>query len=310
MKFTKDDLQGMWAALPTPWKRNGDFDRKTFAGDIARCCKAGMHGLYSGGTTGEFYTQDFDLFSEINETLVKTAHAHGKPVQAGCTALDTAQARKRVQRARRFGADIIQIALPFWLQLDDQETVAFFEAIADAAGPTPIVHYDTGRSKRRISPELYQQIIRRVPTLWGTKFGSSDIYDVRLITLANPGLKVFVGEHVLASATPMGATGAYSSVVLINPRWMIEYFDACRDGRWARAFEIQNQVCRLFVAFGQVFVTQGLQDTAVDRVFGRLTGFLKCSLQSKPPYRASTEEDLRRLQAWVKKNMPEILNGV
>ncbi len=306
-RITKKDFHGVWAALPTPWKRDGKLDHKIFTHDIARCCKAGVHGVYSGGTTGEFYTQDFDLFVEINEVMIETAHRHGTPMQAGCTALDTAQACKRIRRACQLGADIIQIALPFWLEMDDQETLDFFETIADTAGSTPIVHYDTGRSKRRISSPLYRRILSRVPTLWGTKFGGSDVYVVKQITQLNPDLRVFIGEHVLASATPLGATGAYSSLVTINPAWMLEYYEACRMRSWGRAFEIQNEVNTLFAAFDEVLVSPNLQDTAIDRILGQLAGFLKCPLEAKPPYRHGTREDLKRLRAWMKKHLPHVM---
>jgi dihydrodipicolinate synthase/N-acetylneuraminate lyase len=306
LKFTRDKLCGMWAALPTPWEKNGALDRKTFTNDIASLCRAGVHGVYSGGTTGEFYVQDFDLFSEINEALAKTAHAHGTPMQAGCTALSTDEACKRIAFACRIGADIIQIALPFWLELDDDEVLAFFETIAKTAGKTPIVHYDTIRSKRRVSPAFYQKIRRRVPTLWGTKFGGADIWAVKSITMANPDLKVFVGEHILASCTPMGATGAYSSVVTANPYWMLEYFEACRTGNWSRAFQIQHEVAIFFAGLDE-FASPNLQDTACDRILGQLAGFLKCPLQSKGPYRTGTPEDLRRLRGYVRKKLPHIL---
>jgi len=304
--FKHHNLHGVWAALPTPWKKDGSLDRKTFTADIARICRAGVHGVYSGGTTGEFYSQDFDLFCEINETLVKTAHVHGTPVQAGCTALDTAQAQKRITFARKIGADAIQIALPFWLELDDAEVLAFFEAVADSAGKLPIIHYDTGRAKRRVSPSLYQQILKRVPTLWGTKFGGDNIWSIKHITTVNPQLRVFTGESIFASAIPMGATGMYSAFVNINPVWMLEYYEAGRTRNWKRAFELQDEVCTLLMGLFQL-KSPNLQDTALDRILGQLAGFLKCPLEGKPPYRSGTREDLRRWREWVQKTLPHVL---
>ncbi len=306
IRFTRNDLHGIWAALPTPWNKNGSLNRALFVEDVARICKAGVHGVYSGGTTGELYVQDFDLFAKINEALIRTAHAHGTPVQAGCTALGTDEACKRIRHSRKLGADIIQIALPFWLEMDDDEVVTFFDAVADAAGPLPIVHYDTGRSKRRVSPQLYQRIIKRVPTLWGTKFGGSDLWNVKQITMANPDLRVFVGEHILASGTPMGATGAYSSIVTLNPSWMLGYYEACRNGSWSRAFRIQNEVAVLFEGFDEL-VTPNMQDTAIDRIIGQVAGFMKCPIDAKGPYRHGTKKDLQILRAWVKQKLPHIM---
>jgi 4-hydroxy-tetrahydrodipicolinate synthase len=304
--ITKDQLCGMWAALPLPWQENGSLDDEIYEGDIARCCASRVNGVYSGGTTGEFYAQDFALFSQVNRILVQTAHEHGTPVQAGCTALGTEEACQRVRFAREIGADIIQIALPFWLELDDEEVVEFFKAVATAAGDVPLVHYDTGRAKRRISPGLYQRLGREVPTLWGTKFGGADIHAVKQITLANPDLKVFVGEHILASATPMGATGSYSALVLLNPGWMMEYFEACRDRQWNHAFEVQDEIGRLFSTLGSL-PTPGLQDSALDRLFGQLDNFLQCPIACKPPYRSGTVSDLEYLRNWTEKNLPHLL---
>lgn len=305
-RFTRDHLHGIWAALPTPWKKNGAVDRRLFAEDIAAICDAGVHGVYSGGTTGELYTQDFDLFAEINEILIRIAHAHGTPVQAGCTALGTDEACKRTRHARKLGAEIIQIALPFWLEMDDDEVVVFFEAIADAAGPLPIVHYDTIRSKRRISGKLYQRIIKRVPTLWGTKFGGADLWSVREITIANPDLRVFLGEHVLASAVPMGATGAYSSLVTMNPAWMLGYYEACRNRDWETAFRVQEEVAILFQGF-DMLLTPNMQDTAIDRVIGQVAGFMKCPLEARGPYRHGTKRDVEILRKWVKAKLPHLM---
>jgi len=304
------ELRGVCAALPTPWIKDGRLDREIFEHDIRRICRAPIHGVYSGGTTGEFYAQDFARFVEINECLVQTSHVCGKPVQCGCTALSTRQAVERVRQACSMGANAIQIALPFWLELDDEETIEFFEDIASAAGELPIIHYDTGRAKRRITPEHYSRIRQRVPTLQGAKFGGADLHALRQITLANPELRLFTGEHILASGTPMGVTGSYSSIVLINPEWMADYYEACRSGNWGKAFACQHLVCRLFAAFPKCFRTPHLQDTAIDRIFGQLAGVLRCPLTAEKPYRYGTPEDLARLRAWATKEVPELLDTI
>ena len=307
--ITRNELCGIWAALPLPWREDGSLDDELFTRDVTSCCGAKVNGIYSGGTTGEFYAQDFAMFREVNRILTETSHAHGIRVQAGCTALSTDEVCQRARYAREIGADIVQIAIPFWLELDDAEVVEFFQAVAKAAGDVPLVHYDTARSKRRVSPVLYQRICREVPTLWGTKFGGADVFAVKQITLANPELKVFVGEHALASATPMGATGAYCALVLMNPAWMIEYYEACRDRSWNRAFEIQNEIGLLFSVLRSL-PTPGLQDSALDRLFVQLDDILRCPIACRPPYRSGTAADLEYLRGWVRENLPHLLQRV
>jgi dihydrodipicolinate synthase/N-acetylneuraminate lyase len=300
-----DALEGIWSALPTPWRPDGGLDVNTFRGDVARLCDARVNGVYSGGTTGEFYVQDFPLFAEINRALVETARAHRTPVQVGCTALSTDEACRRAAFARGLGADGVQVALPFWMDLDDDEVLAFFSAVAEAAGDLMLIHYDTERARRRIAPKLYAVIRERVPTLAGVKFTGGDLHALGRICSGNPGLRVFIGEHLLASATPLGARGSYSSVVNVDPRWMLDYWHACRDGDWTRAFRIQSEVRTLCDGFER-FVTRGMRDTAIDRILGRLAGFLRCPLESKGPYRHGVEEDLQRLREWTRERLPHL----
>jgi dihydrodipicolinate synthase/N-acetylneuraminate lyase len=300
-----DLLEGIWSALPTPWRPDGSLDTDTFRADIARVCGARVNGVYSGGTTGEFYVQDFALFAQVNRALVETARAHRTPVQVGCTALATDEACRRAAFARELGADGVQVALPFWMELDDEEVLAFFAAVAEAAGDLMIIHYDTERARRRIAPKLYRAIRERVPTLAGLKLTGGDLHLLGRICAANPELRVFVGEHLLASATPLGARGSYSSAVNVNSRWMLDYWRACRSGDWTTAFRIQAEVRTLFDGFER-FVTRGMRDTAIDRILGRLAGFLRCPLEGKPPYRHGCEEDLRQLREWAREKLPHL----
>ena len=48
---------------------------------------AGVDGIYTGGTTGEWYAQDDATYERITKLTCDEGHAVGLPVQIGCTAL-------------------------------------------------------------------------------------------------------------------------------------------------------------------------------------------------------------------------------
>ena len=56
--LTRDDLKGPWAGLPVAWDENLGFDEKAYRTDLERACKTGVPGVYTAGTTGEFYAME------------------------------------------------------------------------------------------------------------------------------------------------------------------------------------------------------------------------------------------------------------
>ena len=77
--LTRETFTGPWAGLPVAWTDDDRFDEITYRGDVTRCCRAGVPGVYSGGTTGEFYAMEFDEFQEIARATVEACHACGTP---------------------------------------------------------------------------------------------------------------------------------------------------------------------------------------------------------------------------------------
>ncbi len=71
MILNRDNFTGPWAGLPVAWTENDEFDENVYRGDVARCCGAGIPGVYSGGTTGEFYAMEFDEFQAVARATVE-----------------------------------------------------------------------------------------------------------------------------------------------------------------------------------------------------------------------------------------------
>ena len=105
--LTLEKLKGMWNGLPTPWNKKGGFDSDAFIENVTRCVKAGSPGIYIGGSTNEFYAQDFSLFKELTNALLETLKGTSVPNQIGINSLTTDEVIKRghyaVEGAKRQG---------------------------------------------------------------------------------------------------------------------------------------------------------------------------------------------------------------
>lgn len=147
--LNRENFKGPWAGLPVAWKEDYSFDEKTYRENIIRCCKAGIPGVYTGGTTGEFYAQDFEEFKKITRATVEECKKHKTHVMIGCSSTYTIGVIKRAEFAKKTGAEAIQVTLPFWLEVPDKDVVRFFKEISRAVPNMPISIYDTLRTKKR-----------------------------------------------------------------------------------------------------------------------------------------------------------------
>ncbi len=306
--LTRKTFRGPWAGLPVAWKDDGSFDEKTYRHDVARCCTAGIPGVYTGGTTGEFYAMEFEEFAAVADAAIAECRQAGTPVMIGCTSTFTRGAIRRARYARDRGADAIQVALPFWMALTDDEIVRFYTEVAEAVPDITISIYETLRAKRAIPLEVHRRIHEAIPNVLMVKsneetLGCSKEGCAAISEFCN----VFVGEHLICELGPHGAIGCCSSLVYLNPRYTLKMFDLLYARDWESLRPMTDAVRRFFVDGLAPVSEKGCLDSAIDRVLGRTAGFLKTNLRCRGPYTSCTEADMEQIRRWLQANVPELL---
>ncbi len=302
----RETLHGVWAALILPWTDDDQLDEARFEAEIRAYQGTGIQGIYTGGTTGEFYAQDDATFRRVTAIACHEGHAIGLGVQIGCTALSTRVVRERIRMAVAAGADGIQLAMPFWLELSDVEIVDFLRAAANEAGDTALILYQTLRAKRKVGPELLGQLAEQLPTLAGTKDTGCSLDELREMLRHAPGLAIFGGEHDLIPRMQTGGRGTYSSITGLNARRVCELYQLAALGRFEEAAALQEAIRRYTFELLVPMVREGLWDSAVDRV-QRVAGGVNVGLRCQAPYRSATPEHVARLLDWCGQHTPELL---
>lgn len=304
--LTRQTLNGVWSALILPWTKTDKLDERRFRREIRSYAGTGVSGVYTGGTTGEFYAQDDATYERVSAIACEEAHAIGLPVQIGASALSTRTVIGRMKAVKGFKPDAFQIALPFWLELKDEEVRRFVHEIAAAAGSTPIVLYVTGRSKRRIDPKFMGKLAREVPTFIGTKDTGLDVPGLKSMLKAVSDLAIFGGEDFYTKL-PAGGKGGYCSVTGFNAPKIVELYRLCAAGRLDEAKPLAEAVHRfLYEALVPMVKKPGLWDSAIDRI-QRVAGGGDVGLRCQSPYLSGTEADVKRVIAWCRKHTPELL---
>jgi len=304
----RDAFVGPWAGLPVAWTDDDVFDEEIYRADVARTCGAGVPGVYSGGTTGEFYATEFDEFCRISAAMVEECRARNVPAMVGCTSTYTLGAVRRAQWAAQIGASAIQVALPFWMQVGEEQVVPFFRDVARAAGNMPLSIYETTRAKKVLTLAQHRAIFEAAPSYTMVKANAGTIgAEPDGCQALSEFVNVFVGETRWSELGPRGAVGCCSAMVYWNPRLILELWGQLRERRWEELDARVPKLEALHEFLAGHFAAKGYTDTAYDRMGGRAGGFLKTSLRSRGPYPSATLDDVERLRQWYAESFPEML---
>jgi len=305
--LTRETFRGPWAGLPIAWFADGTFDERTYRGDVARCCAADVPGVYTCGTTGEFYALEFEEFAAVADATIAEAQGTGVPVMIGCTSTFTRGAIRRARYARDNGADAVQIAIPFWMALDDDEILRFYTEVAAAVPDIVISVYETLRAKRAIPLAVHRRLHDAIPNILMVKSNEDTVgCSVEGCAEISRLYNVFVGENLIHELGPSGAIGCCSSLVYMNPRYTLKMFGLLFAKEWDALKPMTDQVTRFFYEGLKEIKTPNILDSACDRLLGRCLGFLRTSLRCRGPYNSCTPEDQARVRAWVERETPEL----
>jgi 4-hydroxy-tetrahydrodipicolinate synthase len=306
--LTRENFTGPWAGLPVAWDDDDEFDESTYRADVARCAAHGVPGVYTAGTTGEFYALSEDEFRAVTRAAVEEAHAHAMPAMIGCTATSTRGALARIGWALRSGADAVQIALPFWMPLADHEIVPFFTGLAQAAGPMALSVYETERSKRTLTVDQHRRIRDTADNYVMVKANSGTVGAAPQGCRAlSEFVNVFAGEHLWAELAPTGVIGCCSSAVYANPDVALALFRDLAAGNLAGLAAGAARLRALYEFLFGEFAGRGFQDSAWDRLVGNATGFLQAGTRCRRPYSSPDHRDVQRVRDWISRNAPELL---
>jgi dihydrodipicolinate synthase/N-acetylneuraminate lyase len=301
----KEQLQGLWISVPTEWDVHGEFDEKTFRDEIAMLIAAGAHGLYTTGSTGEYYALDWDEFQKVQAAFL--AETAGKiPVQVGANWFNTRDTIRRVRFARDHGADAVQICFPGWMTMRQEDYDQFLVDVYEAVPDIALIHYNVSRTKKVFHGPDYARVLPRVPTLLGSKTGFS-VDDYMGLMLHAPQMRHFVGEHVLPLAWQLGCRGSYASWFMMNPTFFRGYYQMCVDGKFAEAIALSTRMARWIEEAVVPLVEKGYMDPTLDKAFVELGGWLPGNRRTRKPHQPLTDEDFAWLKRQTLATMPEFV---
>jgi 4-hydroxy-tetrahydrodipicolinate synthase len=299
-------LHGVWPALPVPWSDRGRIDPGLVAELVNRYKAAGVDGAYTTGTDGEMHVLEQEELADLVSAFAPAAIEVGLPVQIGCTAPYTEAVIVRAKQAEDQGVRCIQVALPSWVPLSDQEMLTFFAALQQSLPDLGVVHYNIASAGRFLTGKDYAAIRAVAPNLIGSKHTGGDVSSLIEIVQTTPDMHHFVVDSQIVPGKLFGAWGFYSFLANLNPCYAVALWRDCQQGNWTEAARKRTVIDAFFRDWRQN--RDGVTASPALAKIATRAGILpEMPLTVRGPYRAGTEEHVRVLRDLLERNYPELV---
>lgn len=184
-------LEGIYTPLITPFHNDGSPDWDALSDLIDHLIDAGVHGLISGGSTGENYAQTVEERLDIARFILEQTKGR-LPVIVGTGAMRTPDSIALAQGAREMGADALLLGTPPYSVPTERENALNALAI-DRAADLPIILYNyPGRMGVEMGREFLDRV-GRSQNFIGIKESSGDINRVHLLARDYPHIQMSCG---------------------------------------------------------------------------------------------------------------------
>jgi 4-hydroxy-tetrahydrodipicolinate synthase len=243
----KTNFRGSFTALVTPF-RNGSVDEAAFRGIVNWQITEGTSGLVPVGTTGESPTLSHAEHRKVVEWTVEEARGRA-PVVAGAGSNSTAEAIDFATHAEKAGADAVLIVTPYYNKPTQEGLYQHFKAINDAIGIPIIIYNIPARSVIDMSVETMQRLFE-LKNIAGVKDATANVVRVSQQRAAmGEGFNQLSGEDATALGfMAHGGHGCISVTSNVAPRLCAEFQNACMQGNFNAALQLQDKLMPLHTA--------------------------------------------------------------
>ncbi len=299
------DLRGVWGTLLLPLAADDSIDWVSLEHQVEHLANSDLDGVYAHGTAGEFHTLGEHEYDRVNELLVRICSAAGMSFQIGATHPSAQTTLQRLARAKKLSPAAIQVILPDWVPLNDEEVVEFVERVVAHAAPVPVVLYNPPHAKTAVSPELLGRLLARAPGLIGVKVaGGDDVWYARMRAHGDR-CALFVPGHRLASGLARGAHGSYSNVAALSPNGAAAWYRLMQHDLPA-ALDVERRLATFFQHQVAPLQAERFANPALDKFLACVGGWCRLRTRTRWPTRAVPESLVEPARKEAHTLLPEL----
>ncbi len=288
MKF-----EGIYTPVITPHRDDGSIDRDAFVKIVEHLIASGVHGVISGGSTGEYYAQSMDERVEMAK-FAKEVIGDRVSLTIGTVAIRLQDSSLMAETAAKIGASAILVGSPPYSVPTEREN-ALNALTIDRAADLPIMLYNyPGRMGINMGEDFLDRVARS-RNFCAIKESSGDINRVHLLARDYPHIQMSCGMD--DQALEFFAWGARSWVCggsNFLPKEHGALYRACAvEGNFARGRRIMSALMPLMRV-----LEQGGKFIQCIKYGSEMAGFH--AGPPRPPLRGLNKDDMRQLEQVVR----------
>jgi 4-hydroxy-tetrahydrodipicolinate synthase len=241
-------FEGVFTALITPFKENGDIDEAALKKFVDFQIDNGVHGLLPMGTTGESPTLSHDEHIEVIRIVTK--HVNKRcPVIAGTGSNCTREAINLTKRAGDCGADASLQVAPYYNKPTQEGFYQHFMKIADNVDIPIIIYNIPGRTGKNIENSTMLRLAQH-PNILGVKEASGNINQMMDLIAKKPQSFVVLSgdDNLTFPLMILGGRGVVSVASNLVPDRMAAFVGAALKGNVEEARKFHYELLPLFKA--------------------------------------------------------------
>ena len=237
------EIRGVITAMVTPFDATGDVDHDAARRLARHLVENGSHGLVVAGTTGESPTladgEKLALLDAVCDEVGGRA-----TVICGTGSNDTRHSVELTRAAAERGAHAVLVVTPYYNKPNRAGLRAHFEAVAEAAGATPVILYNIpSRTVVNLPPDLLAELAGGIDNVVAVKQANND--ELGPIE----GLAVLAGnDAVFLRCLELGGVGGILvSSHLVGPE-MRQIYESHLAGEADHAIELDARLQPIYEA--------------------------------------------------------------
>ena len=235
------------AVLTTPVERDGHPDYSKLERLVDRLCGSEVGALFPCASTGEYVHFPLEENAEILRCVARAAGGR-KRLFAGVASTTLRHSLMLMEKARQLGYEDCVACPPYYYPLSQQEVLAFYRALCQAAEGMRITAYHVPFMTTGIVPETLRELLETTP-LAGVKDSSADLKRIgHIVRMAatRPDFQIYTGtDDCLLSALVLGCHGSMTALAGSVPGRIAALYEAWRSGDLRKAERRQSELLPL-----------------------------------------------------------------
>ena len=236
-------LEGVFVPHVTPFDGKEEIDEPALRELVNYVINAGLNGLVSLGSNGEFPYLSFGEKLKVVETVLNEANGR-VPVVAGATENSTKETIRLGKALLDLGADALLIGPPYYFKPSSEELFAHYSILAERLDGEILLYNVPKFTGINIPIDVIERLANEHSNIIGIKDSGGSMGRItELVRRLGDRFTVLAGTaDVMYPSWMLGAPGAVVAVANVAPELCAELWGAFREGNHRKARELQLRV--------------------------------------------------------------------